>query len=91
MKYHVRNWLLISLIVAGVVSLFASAYPDGYEKAGEQLGYIDKAIVQYKSPFPDYQLPGVESWWSGSISGVIGVLVTFFIFVGLGSFMGKRK
>ncbi|MGJ7919385.1 PDGLE domain-containing protein [Neobacillus sp. LXY-4] len=91
MMKPVKIWMIISLIVAGVFSLFASSLPDGYEKAGEQLGYIEKATTFFRAPFPDYQLPGMSGGLSGSISGVLGVLLTFLIFIGIGSLLGKKK
>lgn len=89
-KKRIFQWLVISLIIAGAVSLLASEHPDGYEKAGETLGYIDRAAAYLHSPFPDYSIPGVKSWLSTSLSGIIGVVLTFIVFLLLGKIAGKR-
>ncbi len=90
MNRSVKIWMAVSLIIAGIVSLFASSHPDGFEKAGEQTGYIKSAASYLSSPLPDYTLPGVDSWLSGSLAGIIGVLLTYFLFVLFGKWMGRK-
>ncbi|MFJ7728320.1 PDGLE domain-containing protein [Neobacillus sp. NPDC097160] len=91
MKKRIYLWIAVSLVIAGAVSLLASEHPDGYEKAGEQLGFIDRATSILHSPLPDYTIPGVHSWLSSSLAGLIGVAITFFIFLLLGKMAGKRR
>jgi cobalt/nickel transport protein len=92
MKKEVRNWLIISLLIGGVLSLFASSSPDGFEKAGQQVGYIDHAVQSVMpAPLPDYQIPGVGSWISGSVAGLIGVVLTFVVFLALGKWITGRS
>jgi hypothetical protein len=86
----IKVWLLFSLFIAGFLSLFASAHPDGYEKAGEELGFIEKATSFIHAPFPDYQVPGINQAFSGSLAGIIGVILTFVIFMGIGKVLGKK-
>ena len=78
--------LAVSLIVAGLVSLFASANPDGLEYVGERLGLGEAAAgsVVAGSPLADYGVSLVtSSWLSASLAGVVGVLVTAALGVGL--------
>lgn len=91
MKKRLFLWIAVSLFIAGAVSLLASEHPDGYEKAGEQLGFIDRATSFLHSPFPDYAIPGVHSWLSSSLAGIIGVAITFVFFLLLGKLTGKRR
>ncbi|MFJ5713668.1 PDGLE domain-containing protein [Neobacillus sp. NPDC093127] len=91
MKKRLVLWVAVSLFIAGAVSLLASTDPDGYEKAGEQLGFIDRATSYMHSPLPDYAIPGVHSWLSTSLAGIFGVAITFGLFLLLGKMAGKRR
>lgn len=74
--------LLLSLLVAGVVSFYASASPDGLEYVAERVGFLDAAedSAASESPLADYGVAGVEdSRLSGGLAGVIGVVVTAVI------------
>jgi hypothetical protein len=90
MKKRVYRWIVISIFIAGAVSLLASEHPDGYEKAEKELGFIDKATTFLHSPLPDYTIPGINTWLSSSLAGIIGVTVTFLLFLLLGKLIGKR-
>ncbi len=86
--------LLVSLLLAGVVSFYASSNPDGLEKVAETVGFIetaeDHAIAD--SPLADYGVKGVDNErLSVGLSGVIGVLGTAGISVGLFYFLRKDK
>ena len=86
--------LLVSLLLAGVVSFYASSNPDGLEKVAETIGFIetaeDHAIAD--SPLADYGVKGVDNErLSVGISGVIGVLGTAGLSVGLFYFLRKDK
>ncbi|WP_127586377.1 PDGLE domain-containing protein [Paenibacillus koleovorans] len=91
MNKSIRNWLIISLIIGGFLSLFASSHPDGFETAGESVGFIEHAASYISSPLPDYSVPGLDSWISGSIAGLIGVGITFLLFLVLGKVIVRRK
>jgi hypothetical protein len=71
--------VLVALLLAGIVSFYASAAPDGLEKAAVDQGLDvtarDHALAD--SPFADYGTKGVEDRrLSGGVAGVTGVLVT---------------
>ena len=78
--------LLVSLLVAGVASYYASAHPDGLEHVAAQTGFIDSAedSATSDSPLADYQTKGVEdARISGGLAGVIGVVVMLVLSTGL--------
>jgi cobalt/nickel transport protein len=78
--------LLVSLLVAGVASYYASSHPDGLEYVAEQTGFIDSAedSATADSPLADYQTAGVDdARISGGLAGVIGVVVMLVLSTGL--------
>ena len=66
----------ISLIVAGLVSLVASARPDGLEHVGNTLGFADSArdSAAGGGPLADYAVRGLDAVASTGLAGVAGVL-----------------
>ncbi|MFF9770773.1 energy-coupling factor ABC transporter permease [Streptomyces sp. NPDC053086] len=71
--------LVTSLVLAGFVSFYASANPDGLEKVAHDKG-IDKKEEKHAaadSPLADYGVKDVsDARLSGGLAGVIGVGVT---------------
>lgn len=85
-------FLLVSLVIAGVVSFYASSHPDGLEYVAEQTGFLDSAedSAAASSPLADYQTSGVDNErLSGGIAGVTGAGVTLLVAGGL--FWGLRR
>jgi hypothetical protein len=85
--------LVAALVVAGVVSYYASASPDGLEWAAEQSGFLHTAedSAAAASPLADYGVSGVDSErLSGGLAGVIGVLVTLVLAGGLTLLLRRR-
>lgn len=77
-----RGFLLIglaaALLVAGVVSFYASSSPDGLEYTAEQQGFLDSAqdSATGGSPLADYGVSGVaDERLSVGLAGIIGVVV----------------
>lgn len=70
--------LVVCLLLAGVVSAWASSHPDGLEHVAETLGFAGSAGDHgaADSPFADYETKGVDGPLSGPIAGVVGVLLT---------------
>ncbi|MEV7992556.1 energy-coupling factor ABC transporter permease [Streptomyces sp. NPDC086077] len=71
--------LAASLVLAGVVSFYASASPDGLEKVAEDKGFAESAEEHHNadSPLADYGVKDVDNARiSGGLAGVIGVGVT---------------
>ena len=84
---------IVSLFLAGFLSFYASSHPDGLEKVGESIGFIESAKDSpvADSPLADYGVAGVEdSRISGGLAGVIGVVATAALSYGVFALV-KRK
>ncbi|MFC8494978.1 energy-coupling factor ABC transporter permease [Streptomyces sp. NPDC057235] len=83
-----------ALVLAGFVSFYASASPDGLEKVAADKG-IDAKAEEYEhatadSPLADYGVRGIAAErLSGGLAGVIGVGAT--LAVGTGVFLVVRR
>ena len=74
--------LLVTLVLAGGVSYFASSDPDGLNKVAADQGFAkgEKKHASEDSPFAGYETSGVgNDALSGGLAGVVGVAVTFLI------------
>nr|WP_168509127.1 energy-coupling factor ABC transporter permease [Streptomyces sp. S1D4-11]QIY96441.1 cobalt ABC transporter permease [Streptomyces sp. S1D4-11] len=84
--------LVTSLLLAGFVSFYASASPDGLEKVAKDQG-IDKNTKKHHtedSPLAGYGVKDVsDARISGGLAGVIGVGVT--VVAGTGIFWAVRR
>ncbi|MFF8809401.1 energy-coupling factor ABC transporter permease [Streptomyces omiyaensis] len=86
--------VVAALVLAGVVSFYASASPDGLEKVAADQG-IDAKADAYEhatadSPLADYGVRGIDSArLSGGLAGVIGVGLT--LAAGTGVFWAARR
>lgn len=84
--------LVTSLVLAGFVSFYASADPDGLEKVAADHG-IDQRAEEHAvadSPLADYGVKDVgDARLSGGLAGVIGVGVT--VVAGTGVFWAVRR
>ncbi|MER6615136.1 energy-coupling factor ABC transporter permease [Streptomyces xantholiticus] len=90
-----RLWLgglVTSLVLAGFVSFYASASPDGLEKVASDKGF-DKSVEEHAaagSPLADYGVEDIDDTrLSGGLAGVIGVGAT--VAVGTGVFYVVRR
>jgi hypothetical protein len=77
--WFLGSGVLVALIVAGVLSGFASGDPDGMERVSIDEGF-DEAAADHApadSPLADYAVPGVEDGrLSTGLAGIIGVTIT---------------
>jgi cobalt/nickel transport system permease protein len=84
--------LVTSLVLAGFVSFYASASPDGLEKVAKDKG-IDKRVEKHASqdsPLAGYGVKDIsDARISGGLAGVIGVGVT--VVAGSGVFWAVRR
>ncbi|HWH00431.1 MAG TPA: PDGLE domain-containing protein [Pilimelia sp.] len=103
----VLGGLLVSLLLAGVVSSFASAAPDGLDSAStkgcttDEAGEITGGSCMARnakdhelagSPLADYALRGVaDERLATGLSGVAGVLLTFAVGGGLFWLARRRR
>jgi hypothetical protein len=86
--------LLVSIVLAGFVSFYASSHPDGLEKVAEEIGFIETAKdpATAGSALADYGLAGVENERASvGIAGVIGVAATGIVATSFFIYLGKRK
>ncbi|MGH4029788.1 energy-coupling factor ABC transporter permease [Actinomycetota bacterium Odt1-20B] len=86
--------LVTSLVLAGFVSFYASADPDGLEKVAHDKG-IDKKAKEHASsdsPLADYGVKDIaDSRLSGGLAGVIGVGVTAVAGTGVFWVLRRRR
>lgn len=86
--------LVLTLLVAGVLSYYASAHPDGLEHVAETLGFADQAGDHgtADSPFADYGTSGVDdARLGGGLAGVVGVLVVGLLMLGVAMLLRRRS
>jgi cobalt/nickel transport protein len=86
--------LVICLLLAGVISLWASGHPDGLEFVAQRLGFLDSAGTHASdgSPLAGYGTAGVENArLSGGLAGVIGVVVVAVLAFGLMHLLRRRS
>lgn len=92
-----KKWLLglgAALVVAALLSPFASPNPDGLERVAEDKGFLYKGegAALLNSPLPDYQIPGVNNpLVSTGAAGVAGTLTVFGLMFGLGKLASRRN
>jgi cobalt/nickel transport protein len=72
--------LLIALGLAGIISLFASSFPDGLERVAADKGFLHKGEIApaVKAPLADYGVPKIPSQkLSTACAGIFGTLLAF--------------
>lgn len=71
--------LIVSIVIAGFLSFYASSHPDGLEKVSADQG-LDVTVVDSAnadSALADYGVAGVENERASAfLGGVIGVAIT---------------
>ncbi|WP_341527472.1 energy-coupling factor ABC transporter permease [Nostoc sp. UHCC 0302] len=87
-QHEFRGWSIpvVSIfLIAGVLSLFASAWPDGLEKVAQNAGFInlaDRVRVIVPTPLANYGIEGLGTIGT-SIAGLIGAAVCFAVAFGI--------
>lgn len=84
--------LAMALLVAGVVSFYASSAPDGLERVAADKGFEQVAADHpvANSPLADYAVRGVDNpRLSGGLAGVVGSLTVLVLAGGL--FLALRR
>lgn len=93
-KLFVLAGLLVALILAGVVSFYASSDPDGLSKVSEDEGFAqsEKEHKLGDSPLAGYSTKDVDNdRLSGGMAGAIGVGATFVIAGGVTLLVRRRS
>jgi cobalt/nickel transport protein len=87
--------ILIGILVALTLAAFsflASTCPDGLERVACDKNFLSGARVFFKSPIPDYLVPGVRNEKiATALAGIFGVLVIYFLGLGLAKLLIHRK
>jgi len=86
--------LAAALLIALLVSPFASPWPDGLERIAKDQGFLEKGEGPpvLAAPVPDYAFPGFQNKeWATSIAGLIGTLAMFGIGYGVAALIKRRK
>ncbi|MGH3318233.1 MAG: PDGLE domain-containing protein [Nocardioidaceae bacterium] len=93
-RYFFVAFAVVALLLAGVVSLFASGSPDGLERVAEDQGIAhtakDHALAD--GPMADYGVSAIDNApLSGGLAGVVGVLVVLALTTGVACVVRRRR
>lgn len=84
--------LIIALLIGGILSIFASSYPDGLEKVAEDKNFLESAVSWWGGLIPDYAMPGIASeWLATALAGIIGTLIVFGFLLIVGLIINRQK
>jgi hypothetical protein len=92
-KWVALGIAVVALLLAGVVSYYASGSPDGLTKVSEDSGFAstEKDHGSADSPLAGYSAKDVDNErLSGGLAGVVGVLVVLGLGTGL-AFAVRRR
>ena len=83
-KWSVAAPLIASVMIAAMLSPFASGFPDGLEWVAEKYQFLHDSAPSFVSPLPDYSVSLVNNEMiSTGLAGLAGVLLTLFIAWGI--------
>ena len=87
-----RYILLLSLLIGGGLSIFASSYPDGLERVAEDHNFLNSAVSLWSGVIPDYLIPGISyEWLATALAGISGTLIVFGFLYLVGLFINSFK
>lgn len=91
MKKFFIGFAFVSLLIAGVLSYFASGDPDGLDKTVEDTGIAEHAQEHpfAGSTFADYALGGDDKFTG--LAGALGVIVVLAVSFSLFWFLRKKS
>ena len=92
-----RTWifagLFTALLVAGVVSYWASAAPDGLEKTTAAAGIMppENASPALPAPLQDYKVAGISNeFLSNGLAGLAGTLLVLVLVFAAGRLLTRK-
>jgi cobalt/nickel transport protein len=86
--------LAVALVLAGVVSYYASSSPDGLNRVAQDTGIssTEKHHATADGPLAGYSAKDVDNQrLSGGLAGVVGVVVVLALAGGLALVVRRRK
>ncbi len=86
--------LALAVLLAGVVSFYASTHPDGLEYVAAHAGFggSQHASAAERSPLAGYSVHGIaDGRLAGGLAGVVGVLVVAVLAFGLMRLLARRS
>lgn len=85
LKAFLLTGLVVTLLIAGVASYYASSHPDGLEHVAGEAGFLDSGTDEgADAPLAGYQAKGVDDpRLAGGLAGVLGALSVLVIGGGL--------
>ncbi|BAP56814.1 cobalamin (vitamin B12) biosynthesis CbiM protein [Thioploca ingrica] len=92
-----HNWniitpLMASMIIALMLSPFASGFPDGLEWVAAKYQFLHQSAPTFVAPLANYTVPWLNNEiFSMGIAGLMGVLVTFSIAWLIGSLINPSS
>lgn len=93
-KKDILLGLLMAVILAILISPFASPWPDGLERVAEDKGFLEKGEGKpaLTSPVPDYSWPGIKNEkLATSVAGVMGTLLVFGLGLGVAKLLKRQE
>jgi cobalt/nickel transport protein len=93
-RYFLLGFAAVTLLLAGVVSTFASSSPDGLERVAVDQGiaHTERAHPLGDGPMADYDVKAVDDGvLSGGLAGVSGVLVVLALTSGVAVTVRRRN
>ncbi len=82
--------VLVALLLAGVVSHYASSEPDGLNRVAQDQGFAAES-GRGNAPLAGYSARGVaDDRWAGGLAGVVGVVVVLGLTGGLTLVLRRR-
>ena len=86
--------VLVALVLAGIVSFYASSDPDGLNRVAQEHGFAaaQKQHGTADGPLADYETKGVDdARLSGGLAGVAGSLAVLGLAAGLVLVVRRRR
>jgi cobalt/nickel transport system permease protein len=75
---HVAVPFMAAMLIALLLSPFASGFPDGLEWVAEKYEFLHESAPAFVAPLPDYSVSFIgNEMLSTGLSGLIGVIISF--------------
>jgi cobalt/nickel transport system permease protein/cobalt/nickel transport protein len=85
--------LIVTFLVAGALSLFASTSPDGLERVAADTGVLGTATDHGAAgaPLAGYHASFIGGRLGQSVAGIVGVILVLALFGGLTRLLRRRE